>query len=146
MGLRSDLEKVFTDNLSDAETEVVDLSSQQRRKIQQLSRGISEAIVNFLQKQTFTITDMKASIQIENLQTNAPVNLENSSVIKGIPNSGGPVNIPPTNIIFNPLNLGRGGEGGIINTVGYAYLGENTPEGENNSEISSVKLQTVVGD
>ena len=32
--------------------------------------------INFLTKQTFTITDMKASIQIENLRTTAPITTE----------------------------------------------------------------------
>ena len=63
MGLSSDLEQVFLDNLSDAGTESIEVDTQQQAKIRQLSQGISDAIINFLTKQTFTITNMKTSEQ-----------------------------------------------------------------------------------
>ena len=151
MGLSSDLEQVFLDNLSDAGTESIEVDDQQQVKIKELSEGISNAIVNFLQKQTFTITDMKAAIQIENLSTTNPIifNVAAPTGIVGTPNTGGPVQIPQgAPVPLSKLDLGVGAQGGIIDTTAYAYLGKSTPSaaGEDNSDETSVKLVDVIGE
>ena len=152
MGLRADLEQVFLDNLSDAGTESVEVDAQQQRKIRQLSEGISNAFINFLQKQTFTITNMKASIQIENLSTTNPIifNVAAPNGIVGNPAvNGAPIQIPKdAPVTLSKLDLGVGAQGGIIDTTAYAYLGKSTPSaaGEDNSEDSSVKLVDVIGE
>ena len=152
MGLSADLEQVFLDNLSDAGTESVEVDAQQQRKIRQLSEGISNAFVNFLQKQTFTITNMKASIQIENLSTTNPIifNVAAPNGIVGNPAvNGAPIQIPKdAPVALSKLDLGVGAQGGIIDTTAYAYLGKSTPSaaGEDNSEDSSVKLVDVIGE
>ena len=146
MGLSSDLEQVFLDNLSDAGTESIEVDTQQQAKIRQLSQGISDAIINFLTKQTFTITNMKASVQIENLRTTAPITTEAkiNTVVAGTVGTAG-----PGQPILNSLNLGNtGGQGGVLDTVGYAYLGKTTPKGDDNSDETSVKLlpDNIVGE
>ncbi len=45
MGLSSDLEQVFLDNLSDAGTESIEVDAKQKVKIKELSDGISNAKV-----------------------------------------------------------------------------------------------------
>ena len=146
MGLSSDLEQVFLDNLSDAGTESMEVDAQQQVKIKELSEGISNAIVNFLTKQTFTITDMKASIQIENLRTTAPITTELPlTTVTPV----GPGSAAPGQPILNSLNLGNtGGQGGVLDTTGYAYLGKTTPKGDDNSDETSVKLlsDNIVGE
>ena len=146
MGLSSDLEQVFLDNLSDTGTESREVDAQQQAKIRQLSRGISDAIINFLTKQTFTITDMKASIQIENLRTTAPITTELPlTTVTPV----GPGSAAPGQPILSALNLGNtGGQGGVLDTVGYAYLGVSTPKGDDNSDETSVKLlpDNIVGE
>ena len=152
MGLSSDLEQVFLDNLSDAGTESIEVDAKQKVKIKELSDGISNAIVNFLQKQTFTITDMKAAIQIENLSTTNPIifNVAAPTGIVGTPAAvGAPVQIPQgAPVPLSKLDLGVGAQGGIIDTTAYAYLGKSTPSaaGEDNSDETSVKLVDVIGE
>ena len=146
MGLSSDLEQVFLDNLSDAGTESREVDVQQQAKIRQLSQGISDAIINFLTKQTFTITNMKASVQIENLRTTAPILTEAqiNTVVAGTVGTA-----PPGQPILSSLNLGNtGGQGGVLDTVGYAYLGKTTPKGDNNSDETRVQLlpENIVGE
>ena len=146
MGLSSDLEQVFLDNLSDAGTQSREVDAQQQAKIRQLSQGISDAIINFLTKQTFTITNMKASVQIENLRTTAPITTEVpiTTVVAGTVGTA-----PPGQPILSSLNLGNtGGQGGVLDTVGYAYLGKTTPKGDNNSDETSVQLlpENIVGE
>ena len=152
MGLSSDLEQVFLNNLSDTGTDTQEVDTQQEVKIRELSQGISDAIVSFLQKQTFTITDMKAAIQIENLSTTNPIifNVAAPTGIVGNPAvNGAPVQIPfEAPVALSKLDLGVGAQGGLINTTAYAYLGNSTPSaaGEDNSDETSVKLVDVIGE
>ena len=59
MGLSSDLEQVFLDNLSDAGTESIEVDAKQKVKIKELSAGISNAIINFLTKQNKGINNAR---------------------------------------------------------------------------------------
>ena len=50
---------------------------------------------------------------------------------------------------MSALNLGNtGGQGGVLDTVGYAYLGVSTPKGDDNSDETQVKLlpDNIVGE
>ena len=146
MGLSSDLEQVFLDNLSDAGTESVEVDAQQQAKIRQLSQGISNAIINFLTKQTFTITEMKATVELDGLRTTGPITTE-AQITTAVAGSVGIAR--PGQPILNSLNLGNtGGQGGVLETVGYAYLGKSSPMGEDNSDETQVKLipENIVGE
>ena len=146
MGLSSDLEQVFIDNLSDAGTESVEVDAQQQAKIRQLSQGISNAIINFLTKQTFTITEMKATVELDGLRTTGPITTE-AQITTAVAGSVGIAT--PGQPILNSLNLGNtGGQGGVLETVGYAYLGKSSPKGEDNSDETQVKLipENIVGE
>ena len=102
MGLSSDLEQVFLDNLSDAGTESVEVDAQQQAKIWQLSQGISNAIINFLTKQTFTITEMKATVELDGLRTTGPITTE-AQITTAVAGSVGIAR--PGQPILNSLNL-----------------------------------------
>ena len=146
MGLSSDLEQVFLDNLSDAGTESREVDVQQQAKIRQLSQGISDAIINFLTKQTFTITEMKATVELDGLRTTGPITTE-AQITTAVAGSVGIAT--PGQPILNSLNLGNtGGQGGVLETVGYAYLGKSSPKGEDNSDETQVKLipENIVGE
>ena len=146
MGLSSDLEQVFLDNLSDAGTESVEVNAQQQAKIKQLSQGISNAIINFLTKQTFTITEMKATVELDGLRTTGPITTE-AQITTAVAGSVGIAT--PGQPILNSLNLGNtGGQGGVLETVGYAYLGKSSPMGDDNSDETQVKLipENIVGE
>jgi hypothetical protein len=89
---------------------------------------------------------MKASIQIENLRTTAPITTELPlTTVTPV----GPGSAAPGQPILSALNLGNtGGQGGVLDTVGYAYLGVSTPKGDDNSDETQVKLlpDNIVGE
>ena len=137
MGLKSDIKETILNSMGNPEDE---------GNVDDLAQGLTDAIINFLTKQTFTITDMKASIQIENLRTTAPITTELPlTTITPV----GPGSAAPGQPILSALNLGNtGGQGGILDTTGYAYLGKTTPKGDDNSDETQVKLlpDNIVGE
>ena len=137
MGLKSDIKETILNSMGNPEDE---------GNVDDLAQGLTDAIINFLTKQTFTITDMKASIQIENLRTTAPITTELPlTTVTPV----GPGSAAPGQPILSALNLGNtGGQGGVLDTVGYAYLGASTPKGDDNSDETSVKLlpDNIVGE
>ena len=137
MGLKSDIKETILNSMGNPEDE---------GNVDDLAQGLTDAIINFLTKQTFTITDMKASIQIENLRTTAPITTELPlTTVTPV----GPGSAAPGQPILSALNLGNtGGQGGVLDTVGYAYLGVSTPKGDDNSDETSVKLlpNNIVGE
>ena len=137
MGLKSDIKETILNSMGNPEDE---------GNVDDLAQGLTDAIINFLTKQTFTITDMKASIQIENLRTTAPITTELPlTTVTPV----GPGSAAPGQPILSALNLGNtGGQGGILDTTGYAYLGKTTPKGDDNSDETSVKLlpDNIVGE
>jgi hypothetical protein len=137
MGLKSDIKETILNSMGNPEDE---------GNVDDLAQGLTDAIINFLTKQTFTITDMKASIQIENLRTTAPITTELPlTTVTPV----GPGSAAPGQPILNALNLGNtGGQGGVLDTTGYAYLGKTTPKGDDNSDETSVKLlpDNIVGE
>jgi len=137
MGLKSDIKETILNSMGNPEDE---------GNVDDLAQGLTDAIINFLTKQTFTITDMKASIQIENLRTTAPITTELPlTTVTPV----GPGSAAPGQPILSALNLGNtGGQGGVLDTTGYAYLGKTTPKGDDNSDETSVKLlpDNIVGE
>ena len=137
MGLKSDIKETILNSMGNPEDE---------GNVDDLAQGLTDAIINFLTKQTFTITDMKASIQIENLRTTTPITTELPlTTVTPV----GPGSAAPGQPILSALNLGNtGGQGGVLDTTGYAYLGKTTPKGDDNSDETSVKLlpDNIVGE
>ena len=137
MGLKSDIKETILNSMGNPEDE---------GNVDDLAQGLTDAIINFLTKQTFTITDMKASIQIENLRTTAPITTELPlTTVTPV----GPGSAAPGQPILSALNLGNtGGQGGVLDTVGYAYLGVSTPKGDDYSDETQVKLlpDNIVGE
>jgi len=132
MGLKRDLYKAF---------KAATLTKKPGPELKDLSEQVADAIVTWLTKQTFTITDMKASLEIEGLRLTAPVSISTMAPIMGIPNAGGPVSIPPTSLLLQPLNLSKtGGMGGSMMATGHAYIGKkarNVPKADTSEEWNS---------
>ena len=103
MGLITDIEHVFEDNFSDTDGESIELTPFQKKKIKQLSTGLADAFINFIQNQDFRITEMEATVDIEEIRTVTP--------LTGVPNAGGPIVIGGTPGGPDPFYLSkRGGE------------------------------------
>jgi hypothetical protein len=77
MGLRTDIYDALVTNLG---KEYIDNSPEGQKKVKDLSDALRDAIVKWVQAQTFTVTELEMSQTLTNVQ--------------GIPNAGGPVTIP----------------------------------------------------
>jgi len=143
MGLIADIEKVFEDNMSDADGEKIELTSFQKKKVRQLATGLADAFIDFIQNQTFQITEMEATVDIEEIRTVTP--------LTGVPNAGGPIVIGGTSGLGDPFYLSkRGGAGGFMVSSGKAYIGPDSANNVykhdiNNSDLTKVKLINVTG-
>ena len=123
MGLSADLEKVLMDNLSDAGDEKAELDPFVEDKIKQLAGGLSKSIINWVQAQTFTITELKSIVELESVKTTGPMTTELPIATAGPP--GAPIAVPGQPFL-TLLNLGKmGGQGGAMMSKGYAYIGKS---------------------
>ena len=139
MGLRADIEQVFEDNLSDTDGESIELTPFQRKKVKQLASGLANAVIDFVQAQEFQITEMEATVDIEEIKSIAP--------LVGVANAGGPIVIGGSPSSTTPFALSsRGGNGWPIIPKAKAYIGPkstNNVYGRPNVDKTKVKLLNV---
>ena len=64
MGLSADIKKAFFRAMDE---DVLD--SAQKTSLDRMSKDLANAIIDFLTEQTFTITEMKALLEVEELKT-----------------------------------------------------------------------------
>tara|TARA_Y100001963_G_scaffold152617_1_gene237810 strand:- start:3128 stop:3625 length:498 start_codon:yes stop_codon:yes gene_type:complete len=164
MSLRKDIEEAYIKALG--------VDPENKGNIPELAEDLTNAIVDFLQKQTFTITKMESVLQVEEIKTTGTLKadvLDKVKVkvedIKGQPSGGDPsamlngtgegsgnvvrrdgkegVKIPKLDLRLS------GGQGGALTAIGKAYIGSNPVDSrEKNDEHGDnrVKLLKVVGD
>ena len=163
MGLSEDLKQAFLKSMGrSAETDDPD----SQKNIEKLGKDISKAIQKFLQAQTFTITEMKAYVDVEQIRTDGSLeaNLLGDAeatikgmraakiqVLPGIATPAGPTVSPGKAMVMSGrksvevprINLKKdGGQGGVLTVKSYAYLGDESP-GRNNSRKTKVKLLRI---
>ena len=162
MGLKDDLYNAFARNMSDAESKKIELTKFQKKKVEELSENLKEAFINFLVKQTFTIKEMKAILEVESIKTTTTLqaDVENSvSVNPGISVSTSGTAASQVGSTITPgyvnkmtgrkgvtipkLDLGKdtGTQGGRLYSIGHAYIGPESPEGETNDRFDENKVQ-----
>ena len=157
MGLKNDIQKALMKSLGpDAVGE---------GNVPEVAQDLTDAIIKFLKKQSFRITEMRAILELEKFQTSSDLQadvLTNVSVtttnITGTPSGGGGI-IPGTGsgkgnvtsgkrgVKVPKLNF-RGGQskekspqGGVLTARGHAYIGSNpVVSGETNVRNTIVKL------
>ena len=138
MGLASDIEQVFLDTMGNPED---------KGNIPGLAQGISNAIIDFLTKQTFTITEMKSILEVEEISTTGPIQADVLPTVTTA--AGGNVVQGKNGVIIPTLDLkGGGGQGGVLTAVGHAYIGRNPIDSEeSNEDLTKVKLldENIVG-
>ena len=144
MGLRSDITKVFENNMTDADGESIELTKFQKKKVKELAGGLADAIIDFVQAQTFQITEMEATVDIEEIRTATP--------LSGVPSVvGSPAIIGGTPGTPDPFYLSkRGGAGGFMVSKGKAYIGPKSANNvyehdTNNSDLTKVELKNITG-
>ena len=148
MSLTNDIYEVMKTSMeSGAEAGLDDV---QDNNLYNTAQGIASAVVDFLTKQTFTITEMKSILEVEEIST--------TGILQGdvlpsvtITNGFGPGNVVngTKGVKLPAVELKKdGGQGGAMKAVGYAYIGRNPVDNEEtNEDLTKVKLlpDNVVG-
>ena len=141
MGLKSEIEKAYIDSLG--------VDPENSGNIPQLAEDLSNAITNFLLKQTFTITEMKAILEVEEMKTSTtlPADVLAGRVKSlGTGYSGFQVQSTSTSgtqaVRIPALELRKfGGQGGSMQSKGHAYIGNNPIDSsETNERNTKVRL------
>tara|TARA_Y100000310_G_scaffold112561_1_gene111045 strand:+ start:1106 stop:1540 length:435 start_codon:yes stop_codon:yes gene_type:complete len=136
MGLTTDIEKAFLKSMGDPDD---------KGSAPELAQDLSDAIINFLTSQTFTITEMKSILEIEEMSTTGPLQADVlptvTVVAGGIPGPGNVVN-GTKGVLIPKVNYKKfGGQGGAMKAVGHAYIGRNPVDTEeSNEDLTKVKL------
>jgi hypothetical protein len=166
MSLKKNIENAFLktidyDSVDDTESKKI-----MKKKAETFGSDISNAIVNFLQVQEFTITEMKAIVSLDEIKTTGKLSADIKSSVQSTIQPGtvtigaGAAAIPtpaPIPVSVNPVTAKggvdipklklnkRGGQGGSMSAVGYAYVGRNNPVSPNESgeNRTIVKLEKV---
>jgi len=162
MGLTQKIEDSLTKGLGIGEPE------NGRGNIPIIAQEIADAIIEFIQEQTFTITEMKAPLEVEKLDTIAPLQADvlptvMSTVPPGVTvaTSGGPgaTTVPATapvtmgtkGVLIPPLLLrktpgpGEVPQGGVMTAQGIAYIGRNPIQPDGAEDTTKVKLLKIKG-
>ena len=156
MGLKSDINDAFLKFID--KDDIFD--DNQKKSIKNLSADLSKAIVDFIVSQEFTITEMKALLEVEEIKTattltaDVMANRLTTTVAAGIPTAGSPsaqaTTAPGTGRSLQSPNAVRipkinfrkfSGQGGAMSSKGHAYIGPNPVDaGETNEKNTKVQL------
>ncbi len=161
MGIYKSLEKILT-----VFNDTGKLEGEKKDLVMSLSKDLAVSIKDWVLQQPFRITKMKAVIDVEKFETTGPrfadvmptvqttvlpgvaVNTTGMSATGGPTISQGATNAPAIGtvtqgkqgVLLPKLTLSKtGGQGGILTTKGYAYIGAN-PAGETNERKTEVML------
>jgi len=152
MGLKLDIKNAFLESMSHSDMPTatdddVDARNAMDNIADKLADNLRDSIIDFLTKQTFTITEMKASLEIEEFKTAIPFT---GDVLPGIVTtfSGGPVVSGKGGALIPKLNIKKyGGTGGSLRSMGHAYIGPNPVRGgktnERNTKVKLLKKNIV---
>ena len=138
MGLASDIEKVFLKTMGEPED---------KGNVPEMAQGLANAVIDFLTKQTFTITEMKSVLEVEEISTTGP--LQGDVLTTVTTAAGGNVVMGTKGVLIPTINLKKfGGQGGTMKAVGHAYIGRNPVDSEeSNEDLTKVKLldENIIG-
>ena len=128
-GLTEKIKNAFIESTHADHDGTKDTGGGDTKKIEKLSVDLADAIIDWVLDQTFTITEMNAMVEIDEIKTVAPFKYAITAPVVGVPNSGGPVVInKKTPFIFEKLNLSKkgGGQGGMTVGLGHAKIGRKS--------------------
>ena len=163
MGLTDDIYEVMKTSM-ESDTELDDA---QANNLFNVSERIANAVIDFLTKQTFTITEMKSILEVEEISTTGPLQADVSlktllgpqgPAIGALQSLGIDIESPiqkaaskasKGGVIIPKVDLKKdGGQGGAMKAVGYSYIGRNPVDSEeSNEDLTKVKLldENIVG-
>ena len=136
MGLSNDIYEVMKISMESD----VELDDVQDNNLYNTAEGIANAVIDFLTKQTFTITEMKSILEVEEISTTGPLQ---GDVLQTVTTAaGGNVVMGKNGVVIPKVNFKKfGGQGGAMKAVGHAYIGRNPVDSEeSNEDLTKVKL------
>jgi len=167
MGLKLDIKNAFLESMSYEDMPVatdddVDTKNAMDDVVDKLADNLRDSIIDFLTKQTFRITQMKAILEVEKIETMGPRFADVLPIVQstvppgqttvGMSVSGGPttgatssptvatVTTGTKGVLLPKLSLKKmGGQGGVLTAQGNAYIGPN-PVGSTNEKKTKVQL------
>ena len=143
MGLTDDIYDVMKTSM-ESDTELDDV---QANNLFNVSEGIANAVIDFLTKQTFTITEMKSILEVEEISTTGPLQADVLPTVTTV--AGGNVVQGKNGVVIPKVSFKKnGGQGGAMTAVGHAYIGRNPVDSEeSNEDLTKVKLldENIVG-
>lgn len=167
MGLSKDIENTFLKTMGYDMMEDKDAKKAIKKSAKTLGVDLSKSIIDFLQKQEFNITEMKAIVKLDKLTTtgNIKANIEptvqalipiGSVVLPSLTPNPVPipanissltglngVTIPKLKLTSKPGKLLPSRTGGNMNAIGYAYVGVKNPVGPNESNENKTKVKLI---
>jgi len=143
MGLKTDIENAFIESLG--------VNVEDKGNYPELAQKLTDAIIDFLQVQKFTITQMKSILEVESITTTGDLSADIKSSVKvnkGIlTTSGGPttsdgvISNKSNGIKIPKLKLKKSkGQGSSMTAIGHAYIGDNPvdPSERNDTEEENI--------
>lgn len=158
-------------NIEDAFIKALGTDPDDRGNIPKLAEELTEAIVDFLQEQTFTITELESILRVEEIKTTGTLSAD---VLTDVEVKTDKIKSPsPTSYggVMNGQGQGTGnvtrrsgkegvkipkldlrlssGQGGSMTAIGHAYVGNNpvdSRERNNQHGDNKVKLLKITGD
>ena len=139
MGLKADLEQACIEGLGPRASDGGNCD-----KISQLQ---ADAIIKFLQAQEFTITEMKAILEVEELKTQTFLQADINPTVTYVTPAGAPAPLGGSKkgVTIPKIDLSKnGGQGGLLVSKGHAYIGRNpVSRNETNETKTKVKLVNI---
>ena len=158
MSLKQDIQDAYINSLG--------VDPENPGNIPQLAEDLSNAVINFLLKQTFTITEMKAILEVEEMKTTGTLEGDVLSSVEvqgrgqgnaqgagymGTPvqstvntNTKGNVTKGRKGVRIPKINYNKnGGQGGQLMTTGHSYIGDNPVSNEKNDTIEENKVKLL---
>ena len=143
MGLTDDIYNAMKTSMESD----VDLDQIQDNNLHNTAEGIADAVIGFLTKQTFTITEMKSVLEVEEISTTGPLQADVLPTVTTV--AGGNVVMGKNGVVIPRVNLKKfGGQGGVMKATGHAYIGRNPVDSEeSNEDLTKVKLldENIIG-
>ena len=132
-----DLKKGLLQNLIHAKLEAMRIKNPGAEVTPEIEKECEltrDAIVQFMISNIWTISELKASLEVEELKTTAPLGVKSTTppgvpVVAGSPPGAGTTTGPGIGIANEPLQMRKSGapHGGTMIATGHAYVGRKDP-------------------
>ncbi len=122
MGLKSDIKDALLKATGADKVDNANITS-----VDNLAKDLSTAIIEFLKKQTWTITELTSVLEVERLETSTNLTADILPSVTYITPAGAPAPLTTRlkGVRIPKLKLSNsGGQGGQLITIGKAYVGK----------------------